>query len=158
MALPDRRFHAQISFLRLRPSTRDNVEDDRGSAVALFLAAQRMPGMTGTQFLERAAAIYPDAKKVLLTAHADTDAAKPERNAETRTRYAEGGWSIPKLARQYGISNARVRQILKQRPDENQNRHTERGGKAYTSNSIVTREGRLPAWSSPRLRSYPASI
>lgn len=38
---------------------------------------------------------------------------QPARNAEIRARYAEEGFSIPELAREYGLSNARVHQILK---------------------------------------------
>jgi hypothetical protein len=48
------------------------------------------------------------------------NAPRPTRNAESRARYAEGGWSIPKLAREYGISNARDHQILKQRSKESE--------------------------------------
>src|SRR5512141_1937388 len=44
----------------------------RGEGVALFLVDQRMPQMTGLQLLEAAREIYPDAKRVLLTAYADT--------------------------------------------------------------------------------------
>src|SRR5687767_3246961 len=47
----------------------------RNDAVALFLADQRMPGMSGVEFLEQALRIYPNAKRALLTAYADTDAA-----------------------------------------------------------------------------------
>ena len=47
----------------------------RNTPVALFLADQRMPQMTGVEFLEAAQAFYPDARKVLLTAYADTEAA-----------------------------------------------------------------------------------
>ena len=47
----------------------------RGDAVAMLIADQRMPGMTGVEFLEQARTIFPDAKRVLLTAYADTDAA-----------------------------------------------------------------------------------
>src|ERR1700682_738928 len=47
----------------------------RNSAIALFLVDQRMPGLSGVEFLEQAITIYPDAKRVLLTAYADTDAA-----------------------------------------------------------------------------------
>ena len=47
----------------------------RGTPVALFLADQRMPGMTGIEFLEAVADIHPDAKRVLLTAYADTEVA-----------------------------------------------------------------------------------
>jgi thioredoxin reductase (NADPH) len=47
----------------------------RGDQVALLIADQRMPGMAGTEFLVQARALVPDAKRVLLTAYADTDAA-----------------------------------------------------------------------------------
>jgi thioredoxin reductase (NADPH) len=47
----------------------------RNSTVALFLVDQRMPGLSGVEFLEQAITLYPDAKRVLLTAYADTDAA-----------------------------------------------------------------------------------
>ena len=47
----------------------------RGDPVALFLVDQRMPRTTGVEFLEEAMELYPEAKKVLLTAYADTDAA-----------------------------------------------------------------------------------
>src|SRR5688572_26439581 len=47
----------------------------RNDAVALLLVDQRMPEMTGVEFLEQAMQIYPNAKRVLLTAYADTDAA-----------------------------------------------------------------------------------
>ena len=47
----------------------------RNDVVALFLVDQRMPGMSGVEFLEQALAIYPNAKRALLTAYADTDAA-----------------------------------------------------------------------------------
>src|SRR2546426_2781940 len=44
-------------------------------AVALFVADQRMPQMSGIEFLEQAIALFPAAKRVLLTAYADTEAA-----------------------------------------------------------------------------------
>ena len=47
----------------------------RDGTVALFLVDQRMPGMTGTEFLAEVRELYPEARKVLLTAYADTDAA-----------------------------------------------------------------------------------
>ena len=40
------------------------------------------------------------------------NARKSKRNADIRRRYASGEWSIPMLAREYGISNARVHQII----------------------------------------------
>src|SRR5258707_14715484 len=47
----------------------------RNEPVALFLVDQRMPRMSGVEFLEQAIVLYPDAKRALLTAYADTDAA-----------------------------------------------------------------------------------
>jgi len=47
----------------------------RGDQVAVLLADHRMPEMDGVQFLEKAIDIYPNARRVLLTAYADTDAA-----------------------------------------------------------------------------------
>ncbi|MDQ3539991.1 MAG: response regulator, partial [Chloroflexota bacterium] len=44
-------------------------------SVALMLADQRMPGLTGIELLAEAKGLFPDAKKALLTAYADTDAA-----------------------------------------------------------------------------------
>src|SRR5438445_13818011 len=44
----------------------------RGDAVAMLVADQRMPGMDGTAYLVKARGIYPEAKRVLLTAYADT--------------------------------------------------------------------------------------
>jgi thioredoxin reductase (NADPH) len=47
----------------------------RNDSVALLLADQRMPHMDGVQFLQEAMRIYPEAKRALLTAYADTNAA-----------------------------------------------------------------------------------
>src|SRR5512134_2845111 len=49
--------------------------EQRNETVALFLVDQRMPEMTGVEFLAEALAIYPQAKRALLTAYADTQAA-----------------------------------------------------------------------------------
>src|SRR3954464_8137718 len=47
----------------------------RGEQVALLVADQRMPGLSGTDYLVRARELVPEAKRVLLTAYADTEAA-----------------------------------------------------------------------------------
>src|SRR5947207_14993168 len=47
----------------------------RDDKVALLLADHRMPGLTGVEYLEQARQFYPEARRVLLTAYADTDAA-----------------------------------------------------------------------------------
>jgi thioredoxin reductase (NADPH) len=67
----------------------------RGQAVALFLVDQRMPNMTGLEFLERASTIYPDARRVLLTAYADTDAAIKAINDVQVDHYLLKPWDPP---------------------------------------------------------------
>src|SRR6476659_747401 len=47
----------------------------KNEVVALFISDQRMPEMEGVAFLEKANEIFPDAKKVLLTAYSDIEAA-----------------------------------------------------------------------------------
>ena len=67
----------------------------RGAPVALFLADQRMPGMTGTEFLAQARALHPDARRVLLTAYADTDAAIESINTVGLDHYLMKPWHPP---------------------------------------------------------------
>lgn len=67
----------------------------RGQAVALLLADQRMPQMTGVQFLELARALFPEAKKVLLTAYADTEAAISAINKVDLDHYLMKPWDPP---------------------------------------------------------------
>jgi thioredoxin reductase (NADPH) len=68
---------------------------ERGDLVALFLADQRMPGMSGTEFLADASKIYPDARKVLLTAYADTEAAIQAINRVDLDHYLMKPWDPP---------------------------------------------------------------
>lgn len=67
----------------------------RDSAVALFLVDQRMPEMSGTDFLAEAQALYPDARKVLLTAYADTEAAIQSINSIGLDHYLMKPWDPP---------------------------------------------------------------
>jgi thioredoxin reductase (NADPH) len=67
----------------------------RGEQVALLLADHRMPGMTGVEFLEQAMDIAPRAKRVLLTAYADTDAAIRAINDIDLDRYLLKPWDPP---------------------------------------------------------------
>jgi thioredoxin reductase (NADPH) len=67
----------------------------RQEAVALLLSDQRMPGMTGVEFLEKALDIYPDAKRVLLTAYADTEAAIRAINTARIHYYLTKPWDPP---------------------------------------------------------------
>jgi len=67
----------------------------RGDAIALFVADQRMPLMSGVEFLQQAITLYPEAKKVLLTAYADTDAAISSINAIGLDYYLMKPWDPP---------------------------------------------------------------
>jgi thioredoxin reductase (NADPH) len=68
---------------------------DRGDSVALFLSDQRMPGMAGVEFLEKAQTLYPDAKRALLTAYADTEAAIRAINSAKIHYYLTKPWDPP---------------------------------------------------------------
>ena len=67
----------------------------RGETVALFLVDQRMPQMSGTDFLRQAREIFPEAKKVLLTAYADTQAAIASINDVGLDYYLMKPWDPP---------------------------------------------------------------
>jgi thioredoxin reductase (NADPH) len=63
--------------------------------VALFVCDQRMPEMDGTAFLEKAIKVFPDAKRVLLTAYSDTDAAIKAINDVRLDYYLMKPWDPP---------------------------------------------------------------
>ncbi len=65
--------------------------------VALLLVDQRMPGMTGVEFLEKALEHYPKARRALLTAYADTDAAIRAINEVHIDYYLMKPWDPPEL-------------------------------------------------------------
>ena len=67
----------------------------RGTAVALFVVDQRMPVMTGIEFLQQAIELQPDAKRVLLTAYADTEAAIRAINEIHLDHYLLKPWDPP---------------------------------------------------------------
>jgi thioredoxin reductase (NADPH) len=67
----------------------------RGDQVALLIADQRMPGMPGTDYLVEARTIVPDAKRVLLTAYADTEAAIAAINDVALDYYLLKPWDPP---------------------------------------------------------------
>ena len=89
-ALPDpaRRLGRRGARL-LRESAR------RGDQVALLIADQRMPGMAGTEYLVQARKLVPDAKRVLLTAYADTEAAIAAINDVALDYYLLKPWDPP---------------------------------------------------------------
>jgi thioredoxin reductase (NADPH) len=67
----------------------------RGDQVALLIADQRMPGMSGTDYLVQARTIVPEAKRVLLTAYADTEAAIAAINDVALDYYLLKPWDPP---------------------------------------------------------------
>src|SRR6266542_965051 len=67
----------------------------RGDLVAVILADYRMPQMNGIEFLEHAMDVYPGARRVLLTAYADTDAAIDAINVVDLDHYLLKPWDPP---------------------------------------------------------------
>ena len=74
----------------------------RNEPVALFLVDQRMPRMSGVEFLEKVIELYPEAKRALLTAYADTDAAIRAINNVHIDHYLMKPWDPPE-ERLYGV-------------------------------------------------------
>jgi thioredoxin reductase (NADPH) len=74
----------------------------RDDQIALFLVDERMPEMSGTQFLAQAIKIYPDARRVLLTAYADTETAITAINQIGLDHYILKPWEPPS-ARLYPV-------------------------------------------------------
>lgn len=67
----------------------------RGDALALVLSDQRMPGMLGTEVLARSREAYPVARRVLLTAYSDIDAAVKAINEAHLDHYLSKPWDPP---------------------------------------------------------------
>src|ERR1035437_1405339 len=67
----------------------------REEPVALLVSDQRMPGMAGVEFLERSRDLYPEARRVLLTAYADTEAAIQAINSARIHYYLNKPWDPP---------------------------------------------------------------
>jgi thioredoxin reductase (NADPH) len=97
----DLRQHYSATYRVMKASSGEQALDavrqlkQRGTAVALFVVDERMPGMTGTQFLTEALKLYPDARRVLLTAYADTDTAITAINRIGLDHYLLKPWEPP---------------------------------------------------------------
>lgn len=68
---------------------------NKGETIAMFITDQRMPITDGVSFLEKAIKFYPDAKRVLLTAYSDTDAAIKAINSVQLDYYLVKPWDPP---------------------------------------------------------------
>jgi thioredoxin reductase (NADPH) len=68
---------------------------NKNDRIALFLSDQRMPEMLGVDFLEQARQLFPDAKRILLTAYSDTDAAIRAINEVQLDYYLMKPWDPP---------------------------------------------------------------
>jgi len=97
----DLRHHFRTDYRVVKASSGAQALDavrqlkQRGAHVALFLVDERMPQMTGTQFLREAIKLYPDARRVLLTAYADTDTAIAAINEIGLDHYLLKPWEPP---------------------------------------------------------------
>ena len=78
------------------PSETLNELKLRGDTVAVFVADYRMPQMSGIDFLEEAMDLYPLARRVLLTAYADTHAAIDAINVVDLDHYLLKPWDPPR--------------------------------------------------------------
>ena len=87
----------QIVSINSGPAALEHLKGVRQKSqhVALFLVDQRMPQMTGTEFLAEARPLYPVAKRVLLTAYADTEAAVDAINLIRLDYYLLKPWDPP---------------------------------------------------------------
>ena len=87
----------QIVSLNSGHAALDHVKkiQQNNDHVALFLVDQRMPQMTGVEFLMEARPLFPIAKRVLLTAYADTEAAVDAINIVRLDYYMLKPWDPP---------------------------------------------------------------
>jgi len=68
---------------------------NKGQTIAMFISDQRMPEMDGVSFLQRAIKFYPQAKRILLTAYSDKDAAINAINMVQLDYYLIKPWDPP---------------------------------------------------------------
>ncbi len=97
----DLRHHFRADYRVVKASSGAQAIDavrqllQRGAQIALFLVDERMPQMSGTQFLAEAMKLYPDARRVLLTAYADTETAITAINQIGLDHYLLKPWEPP---------------------------------------------------------------
>ena len=123
----------------------------RGDLVAVLLADHRMPEMTGLEFLEEAMDLFPHARRALLTAYADTDAAIEAINVVDLDHYlleAVGS------ARGEALPGRRLPHRPVARADDEQPVTADAGRRPPLVGPIV-RGARLPG---PQLRALPLAL
>ena len=78
--------------------------------LGLIVSDQRMPGMTGAQFLEKARSMNPDASRIILTGYADVGAAVDAINKGGAWRYLAKPWNDEELVRVFreGLEHYRI--------------------------------------------------
>ena len=114
----------------------------RGDAVAAILADYRMPQMDGIAFLEKAMDLFPHARRALLTAYADTDAAIQAINVVDVDHYLLKPWDPPE-EKLYPVIDALVEtwKAVGDKPVE----EVKLIGHRYNSPSSITSTGSSPA-------------
>ncbi len=102
--------------------------------IALIVSDQRMPGITGAQFLEKAKTIRPDALRILLTGHSDINAVVDAINKGGAYRYLTKPWdddvlrqSIREALKIYALTreNRRLNEIIREHNKKLRNWNTE---------------------------------
>jgi thioredoxin reductase (NADPH) len=109
----------------------------RGDLVAVMLADHRMPEMTGLEFLEEAMDLFPNARRALLTAYADTDAAIEAINVVDLDHYLLKPWDPPE-EKLYPVVDALIDLWLD--TDEQAVRETKVVGHRWSSRSYEVRD------------------
>jgi thioredoxin reductase (NADPH) len=109
----------------------------RGDLVAVLLADHRMPEMSGLEFLEEAMDLFPHARRALLTAYADTDAAIQAINVVDLDHYLLKPWDPPE-EKLYPVVDSLIE--MWQESDEQPSSHTQVVGHRWSARSFEVRD------------------
>jgi thioredoxin reductase (NADPH) len=109
----------------------------RGDLVAVLLADHRMPEMSGLEFLEEAMDLFPHARRALLTAYADTDAAIQAINVVDLDHYLLKPWDPPE-EKLYPVVDSLIEMWL--RSDEQPPTQTQVVGHRWSARSFEVRD------------------
>ena len=109
----------------------------RGDLVAVLLADHRMPEMSGVEFLEEAMDLFPNARRALLTAYADTDAAIEAINTVDLDHYLMKPWDPPE-EKLYPVVDSLIELWLER--DEQPVERTQVVGHRWSAHSFQVRD------------------